>query len=252
MRLDAQLYETRGFESRERAKKAILDGRVLVDGKRVTKPSAPVDAAAHIEVLPSQETEYVSRGGIKLAAALDAFAIDVNSLRAVDIGASTGGFTDCLLKRGASLVYAVDVGHGQLHKSLAEDARVVNREDVNARYLTVDAVCGEKVDIAVSDLSFISQKLVLPAVLNVLKDTGLYICLVKPQFEVGRSKIGKNGVVKDAQARKNALKDVVAFAETLGFLCRGSMTSPITGGSGNVEYLAIFQLRAQKKGVGEK
>lgn len=249
MRLDALLHERCGFESREKAKKAILEGRVSVDGKTVTKPSETVDENAQIEVLPSEETEYVSRGGIKLAAALDAFSIDVSGLRAVDIGASTGGFTDCLLKRGASLVYAVDVGHGQLHTSLADDARVVNREEVNARYLTADCVGGEKVDIAVSDLSFISQKLILPAVLNVLKDNGLYVCLIKPQFEVGRSKLGKNGIVRDAKARENAVKDVIAFAETLGFLCRGSMTSPITGGSGNIEFLAVFQLQARKKGA---
>ena len=242
MRLDALLHERCGFESREKAKKAILDGRILVNGERIEKPSAPVEDSAHIEVIPTETTEYVSRGGIKLAAALEAFGIGVKGFRAIDIGASTGGFTDCLLRRGASRVYAVDVGHGQLHKSLADDARVVNRENVNARYLTADAVDGEKVDIAVSDLSFISQKLVLPAVLNVLKDDGLYICLVKPQFEVGRSKIGKNGIVKDAKAREQAVEDVIAFAETLGFSCRGRMKSPITGGSGNTEYLAVFGL----------
>lgn len=245
MRIDTYLYENGYFESREKAKKAISDARILLSGKTVTKPSLEVSDNCEITVIPSEKIEYVGRGGIKLEYALDSFGINPFGLRAIDIGASTGGFTDCLLQRGAEKVYAVDIGHGQLHKSLAEDPRVVNLEGLNAREMTSDIVDGDMCDIAVSDLSFISQKLVIPAVKNVLKNGGYYVLLIKPQFEAGRENIGKNGIVKNEKARLRSVQEVISFAKSLGFELVGSCTSPIEGGSGNIEYLAGFIYRAK-------
>lgn len=241
MRLDTFLFENGYFESREKAKKAVADFRITVNGKTVSKPSADVSDVDDITVMPSEKTEYVGRGGIKLEYALDSFGIEVKGKRAIDIGASTGGFTDCLLKRGASKVYAVDIGHGQLHQSLAADARVVNLEGINAREMTSSVVDDELVDIAVSDLSFISQKLVIPKAENVLKKNGIYIVLIKPQFEAGRENIGKNGIVKSEKVRLRAVSDILEFAKGCGYEIIGSTVSPIEGGSGNTEYLAVFR-----------
>ncbi len=240
MRIDTFLYEKGYFESREKAKKAIADGRISISGKTVTKPSQDVSEEDEIKVIPSEKSEYVGRGGIKLEHALDSFKISPFGMRAVDIGASTGGFTDCLLQRGAKKVYAVDIGHGQLHHTLSENPKVVNLEGVNARELTAEIVDGEMCDIAVSDLSFISQRLVIPAVKNVLKCGGLYVVLIKPQFEAGRENIGKNGIVKSEKVRKKAVDDVISFAREGGFELLGCCKSPILGGSGNTEYLACF------------
>ena len=240
MRLDTFLCENEYFESREKAKKAIESGRIRINGKIVEKPSYDTSDDDDIFVIPSEFVEYVGRGGIKLECALDTFSINPDGLRAIDIGASTGGFTDCLLKRGASKVYAVDIGHGQLHKSLLDDESVINLEGINARYLTSDIVDNEPVSIAVSDLSFISQKLVIPAVKNVLVKNGIYVLLIKPQFEVGREHINKNGIVKSEKARLKAVDDIVAFSSDFGFENIGVVKSPIEGGSGNTEYLAAF------------
>lgn len=241
MRIDTFLFENGYFESREKAKKAIQDMRISVNGKTVTKSSADVCENDEITVAPSEKTEYVGRGGIKLEHALDTFRIDVNGKRAIDIGASTGGFTDCLLKRGAVKVYAVDIGHGQLHESLAGDSRVVNLEGVNAREMTSSLVEEFPVDIAVSDLSFISQKLVMPAASNVLSVGGIYVILIKPQFEAGREHIGKNGIVKNEKIRLKVVSDILEFAKNIGYEVIGSTVSPIEGGSGNTEYLAVFR-----------
>lgn len=241
MRLDTYLFENGFFESREKAKKAISDGRVLVDGKVIVKSSFDVSAEKEITVAASEKSEYVGRGGLKLEHALDYFRINVEGLTAIDIGASTGGFTDCLLRRGVKKVYAVDIGHDQLHKSLVDDERVVNLEGVNAREMTVDTVEGVPVMLAVSDLSFISQKLVIPVVEKVLQKGGIYIVLIKPQFEAGREHLNKHGIVKSEKVRLRVVEDILDFAKNEGYEVIGSTLSPIEGGSGNVEYLAAFR-----------
>lgn len=240
MRTDTYLFEKGFFESREKAKKAIEQLRIVVNGKTVTKPSFDIEDSDEIVVIPSEHTEYVGRGGIKLEHALDTFRIDVKNKRAIDIGASTGGFTDCLLKRGAAKVYAVDIGHDQLHRSLVSDPRVVNLEGVNAREMTSELVEHDLVDIAVSDLSFISQKLVIPVTANVLAPGGIYIILIKPQFEAGREHLNKNGIVKSEKVRLKVVSEILEFAKGCGYSVVGSTVSPIEGGSGNTEYLAVL------------
>ncbi len=222
-------------ESRAKAQALVLAGQVVVDDQRVDKPGAlvPVDAELRLkgEVLP-----YVSRGGLKLKAALDHFGLSVRGLTCADIGASTGGFTDCLLQEGAAFVHAIDVGYGQLHEKLRTDPRVRSRERVNARYLT-DEDLPEPVDAIVVDVSFISLRHVLPSLVPRLRPGGLLVALVKPQFEVGREKVGKGGVVRDAAARQEAIDAVSAEARALGLTPRGVMDSPIPGPAGNVEAL---------------
>ena len=241
MRLDLFLYANGHFESREKAKNAVSQGLISVNGKTVTKPATEVTSEDDIFICSSNKAEYVGRGGIKLEHALDTFGIDPWGMRAIDIGASTGGFTDCLLQRGALKVYAVDIGHDQLHKSLLSDKRVVNLEGVNARELSVSHVDNEPVSLAVSDLSFISQKLIIPCVKNVLDVGGIYIVLIKPQFEAGREHLNKNGIVRSEKVRLRVVSDIHSFALSEGYELIGSTMSPITGGSGNVEYLAAFR-----------
>ena len=197
-------------------------------------------------IRPSLHTEYVSRGGHKLAAALDAFLLDVRGLCAADLGASSGGFCDCLLQRGAAKIYAVDCGSGQLAKKLREDARIVSMENTNARTLDENSF-GEKVDLCVMDLSFISQTLIFPAVCRILKPHGLVVSLIKPQFEVGRALVGKNGIVKSEKARLAACGRVCENAAGFGLVSRGVIPSPITGGDGNVEYLCVFDFLPDEK-----
>lgn len=221
--------------SRAKAQALILAGQVVVGDQRVDKPGAPVlfDAELRLkgEVLP-----FVSRGGLKLEGALKTLGLDVANAVAADIGASTGGFTDCLLQRGARRVYALDVGYGQLHEKMRTDPRVISRERVNARYLT-EAELPEPLDVLVIDVSFISLKLVLPAVLLRLKVGGLLVALVKPQFEAGRENVGKGGVVRDVAARKAAIDGVVEFARAAGLEVIGLLDSSITGPAGNLEAL---------------
>lgn len=241
MRLDTYLFEKGFFESREKAKKAISDGRVSINGRTVLKASAEASECDEISVAPSEMNEYVGRGGIKLEHALDYFDIDPSGLTVIDIGASTGGFTDCLLRRGAKKVFAVDIGHGQLHKSLLNDDRVVNMEGLNAREMTAETVGGEPVMLAVSDLSFISQRLIIPVVKNVLASGGIYVVLIKPQFEAGREHLNKHGIVKSEKIRLRVVEEILDFAKCEGYEVIGSTQSPIEGGSGNVEYLAAFR-----------
>ncbi len=236
-RLDVLVVERGLAESRTKAQALILAGQVVVDDQRVDKPGAlvPVEAELRLkgEVLP-----YVSRGGLKLKAALERFGLDVRGKVAADIGASTGGFTDCLLQEGATRVHAIDVGYGQLHEKLRTDARVRSRERVNARYLT-DEDLPEPVDVVVIDVSFISLTQVLPAVLPFLKRGGLLVALVKPQFEVGPNKVGKGGVVKDPAARQEAIDSVSAFVREQGLVVRGVMDSTVPGPAGNIEALLV-------------
>lgn len=239
MRADVYLVSAGFAESRERAKKLIEAERVVVNGTVLKKVSKEISEVDSVVVKESEVYEYVSRGGYKLEAALDGFNIDVKGLVAADIGASSGGFTDCLLCRGVEKVYAVDCGSGQLAAKIANDSRVISIENTNARYID-ETLFGQRVDIAVMDLSFISQTLVFPAISRILKDGGMIVSLIKPQFEVGRSGVGKNGIVKNEKIRKEAVEKVVENAKLFGLYSRGVITSPIKGGDGNTEFLTIF------------
>ena len=232
-RLD-QLVVDRGLaESREKARALILAGAVLVDGQKSDKPGHSFAEGCRIEV--TERMPYVSRGGYKLAAALDNFKIDVTGRACIDVGASTGGFTDCLLQRGAAKVWAVDVGHGQLDWRLRNDPRVVVREGMNARFLQA-ADFPERFDLAVCDVSFISATLLIPAVNNLLSEHGEMVVLVKPQFEAGRGQVGKGGIVRDPEVHRETCARVTAAVEALGF-GTSLMESPILGAEGNREFL---------------
>lgn len=236
-RLDVLLVERGVVASREQARRLIQAGSVLVDGQIVDKPGAqiPVEAGVALRELP----RYVSRGGLKLEAALEAFRIDPAGLVAVDVGASTGGFTDLLLQRGVQKVYAIDVGYGQLAWRLRQDPRVVVMERTNIRYL---AGLPEPVDLAVVDVSFISLELVLPVVRNLLKPEGQIVALIKPQFEAGRQQVGKGGVIRDPGVHRAVLHRVLRWASGQGMFTRGLLRSPILGPAGNVEFLAHLVL----------
>ncbi|HVZ75356.1 MAG TPA: TlyA family RNA methyltransferase [Polyangia bacterium] len=239
-RADLALVEQGLAPSREKARALILAGEVLAGDRPVEKAGDLVDEGAELR-LRSAPMPYVSRGGLKLAHALDAFGVDPRGLTALDVGASTGGFTDCLLQRGAAHVTCVDVGHGQLDWKIASDARVRVLDRVNIRLAPPDLLPA-RVDLVVIDVSFISLKLVLPALIVFAKPGAPVVALVKPQFEVGREKIGKGGIVRDEAARARALDEVRAAAVELGYEARGDTVSPITGGKGNVEFL--LHLRA--------
>ncbi|MET0401579.1 MAG: TlyA family RNA methyltransferase, partial [Cystobacter sp.] len=220
-----------------KAQALILAGQVIVGEQRVDKPGSLVPLESELrlkgEVLP-----YVSRGGLKLKAAIERFGLDMRGRVAADIGASTGGFTDCLLQEGATRVHAIDVGYGQLHEKLRTDPRIRSRERVNARYLTEEDL-PEPVDVVVIDVSFISLTQVLPAVLPFLKPGGVLVALVKPQFEVGPDRVGKGGVVRDVAARQQAIDSSVAFVQQRGLTVRGVMDSTVPGPAGNIEALLV-------------
>lgn len=237
MRLDIYLFEKGFAQSRTFAKTLISDGFVTVGGKTVKKASYDVNDSDEISVT-GMPYDYVSRGGVKLEAALNSFNVDVTGAVCADIGASSGGFTDCLLSRGAKKVFAVDSGSGQLAEKLRRDSRVANIENFNARELCAETI-GEKVDIAVCDVSFISQTLILPSVSKVLKVGGIYIGLVKPQFECGRSSLGKGGIVKEKKAMAYAIEKVSRCASMLSLGVTDLVSSPIFGGDGNREFLII-------------
>ena len=234
-RADVLVVERGLAPSRARAQAMILAGQVVAGDQRVDKPGALIAIAAELrlkgEILP-----YVSRGGLKLKAALDHFALKPAGRVGADIGASTGGFTDCLLQEGVLRVHALDVGYGQLHEKLRADPRVISRERVNARYLT-DEDLPEPVGVMVMDVSFISLKLVLPAVLPKLAPGGWLVALVKPQFEVGREHVGKGGVVRDLVAREGSIEAIRAFVESAGLEILGRMELPVPGPAGNIEAL---------------
>lgn len=240
MRIDVYLAEHGYCKSRTQASNAIAEGRVLIGGVPVEKPSLAVEEGVAVELI-EKDTRFVSRAGYKLDAALDAFGIDVCGAVAVDLGASTGGFTDCMLQRGASFVYAVDVGSGQLDEALRSDARVQNMENTNARYLTRDAF-DKTVGLVVTDVSFISQRLLYPAVADILPSGGVFISLIKPQFEVGKSKVGKGGIVKDPAGKlfRGVLAELTAEGKRHGLILKKHIDSPIKGGDGNREYLALW------------
>jgi 23S rRNA (cytidine1920-2'-O)/16S rRNA (cytidine1409-2'-O)-methyltransferase len=238
-RLDRLLVERGLAASREQARDLIAAGQVLVNGLPATKAGANVAVTAALS-LQAPPPPYVSRGGLKLAAALDHFHLDVSGWIALDVGISTGGFTDCLLQRGVQRVYGVDVGYGQLAWQLRQDPRVILRERTNIRSLGPDAL-PEKVDLAVVDVSFISLKLVLPQVLLFLKPGGRLIALIKPQFEVSKGQVGKGGVVREEAQRLQVVADLQAFVRSLGLTVHGVLPSPILGPKGNQEYLLFAQ-----------
>ncbi len=239
IRLDRLLVARGLAPAREQARALILAGDVLVNGFPVTKTGALVPTTASITV-KAAPPPYVSRGGLKLAAALDYFQLDVTGLVALDVGISTGGFTHCLLQRGAARVYGVDVGYGQLAWQLRQDPRVILLERTNIRHLAPEAI-PEKVDLAVVDVSFISLKLVLPQVLQFLKPGGALLALIKPQFEVGKGKVGKGGVVRDPALQQQVVTDIGLLARALELKVHGVLPSPLLGPKGNQEYLIYCQ-----------
>ncbi|HEY9284330.1 MAG TPA: TlyA family RNA methyltransferase [Pyrinomonadaceae bacterium] len=241
-RIDKLLVERGLAQSRARAQALVMAGAVLVSEQRVEKPSQvfPPDAQIRVRGHDDPAARYVGRGGLKLEAALRAFALDVAGLACVDVGASTGGFTDCLLQHGARRVVAVDVGHNQLDYRLRRDPRVESREGVNARNLRAEDF-SERFDLAVMDVSFISAAKVLPAVAPLLKAGARCVVLVKPQFEVGKGEVGKGGIVKDPAQHARVVEEVNAAARALGFAVRGVVASPILGAEGNREFLALYE-----------
>ncbi len=237
-RLDRVLVARGLVESRERAVKAVLAGGVRVDGVLVDKPAKMVVTDAPIEV--KRPTAFVSRSGDKLAAALNAFQIDSAGVVALDVGCSTGGFTDCLLQRGARCVYAIDVGYGQFEWRLRQDSRVILLERTNIRYVD-RTIVPEPIDVAVIDVSFISLTLVLPAVVSLLSARAHVVALVKPQFEVGKGQVGRGGIVRDDAQRRAVTEKVIASAQQLGLGVMGSLDSPVIGRKGNREILVGFE-----------
>lgn len=242
MRVDLYLFKMGYARSRQKAQELLQAGGVTIDEKIIKKPAHDIDETVAHSIVITESCGYVGRGGLKLEEALRAFSVDPNGMIAADIGASTGGFTDCLLKNGARKVYAIDAGSNQLALSLKNDPRVVSIERFNARNLTLELI-GEAADLAVMDVSFISQTLIFPAISSILKPNGILISLIKPQFEAGKSAIGKNGIVRSGAYRFLAVRRVLHAAEGLGFYCNGLIRSPIMGGDGNVEYLAAFSFR---------
>ncbi|GIO42942.1 TlyA family RNA methyltransferase [Paenibacillus apis] len=240
-RIDVLLVEQGFFESREKAKAAIMAGLVLSGSERIEKPGMKVPRDVPITVKGAVHP-YVSRGGLKLEKALKQFDIELKGRVMLDIGASTGGFTDCALQHGASYVYAIDVGYNQLDWSLRNDPRVNVKERINFRYMTTAELDGPAPDFASIDVSFISLKMILPPLLELLQRPADIAALIKPQFEAGREKVGKSGVVRDPKVHQEVLETVLNEAVSLGFTLEGLTFSPITGGEGNIEFLAHLRL----------
>ena len=239
IRLDCLLVERGLAESRQRAQALILSGVVLVGDRPAEKAGTPVAADVEIRIR-GEDNPYVSRGGLKLRGALDSFGLSVQGLVALDVGASTGGFTDCLLQAGAVKIYAVDVGYGQLAWKLREDRRVVSIERTNIRHYD-GAGIAEGIDIAVIDASFISLKLIIPPVLNLIRDGAIILALVKPQFEVGKGEVGKRGVVRDPELHRRVLAGIEVFCRGLGLAVLGSCESPLLGPAGNREFFVCLK-----------
>jgi len=243
-RLDILLVEKGFFTTREKAKSAIMAGEVLVEGERVNKSGQRIKAESNISVI-KKETVFVSRGGEKLEKAIKEFNILVNGKRAIDVGASTGGFTDCLLKSGAEKVYCIDVGYGQLAWKLQKDSRVVVIDRTNIRYLTADKF-DNLFDLATIDVSFISLDKVLPAVYNLLNEKGEVVALIKPQFEAGREFVQRGGLVKKAEVHQMVIERVGDKAQEMGFSIQGLTFSPLKKTSGNIEYLIYLVKNSEK------
>lgn len=240
-RLDVLLVSLGLAESRAKAQATIMAGEVYVNGQKADKSGMEVDITSNIEVRGSA-CPYVSRGGLKLEKALKNFGVDPTGYVCSDSGASTGGFTDCLLQQGASKVFAIDVGYGQLAWKIRNDPRVVVMERTNIRYVTLEDL-GEPLDLSVIDVSFISLGLVLPVVKTLLKPTGQVLCLIKPQFEAGKDKVGKKGVVRDPAVHEEVLQNFISLAKSLDFTIRNLTFSPVKGPEGNIEFLAHLSMQ---------
>lgn len=240
-RLDVLLVSLGLAESRAKAQATIMAGEVYVNGQKADKAGMEVDITANVEVRGSA-CPYVSRGGLKLEKALRNFGVDPTGYVCSDSGASTGGFTDCLLQQGASKVFAIDVGYGQLAWKIRNDPRVVVMERTNIRYVTPEDL-GEPLDLSVIDVSFISLGLVLPVVKTLLKPTGQVLCLIKPQFEAGKDKVGKKGVVRDPAVHEEVLQNFISLAKSLDFTIRNLTFSPVKGPEGNIEFLAHLSMQ---------
>lgn len=240
-RIDKLLVERGLAESRTKAQAMVMAGAVLAGEQRIAKPSdlVSIDCEIRIKGADNPTSRFVGRGGLKLEAALGGFAIDVNGLLCLDVGASTGGFTDCLLQHGARRVVTIDVGHNQLDWRLRTDSRVEVREGVNARYLRPEDF-NDRFDLAVMDVSFISATKVIPAIVDLLTEAGCLIVLIKPQFEVGRGEVGRGGVVRDPDKHSRVIQEVNRAALELGLHVRGVIESPIRGADGNTEFLALY------------
>ncbi|KAA0259162.1 TlyA family RNA methyltransferase [Deferribacter autotrophicus] len=236
-RLDKILVSKKLVESREKAQRLIMAGLVFVNNEKIEKPGTKVDEDA--EIFIKETLPYVSKGGLKLEKAVKVFNLNFKDKTVLDIGASTGGFTDVALKNGAKKVYAVDVGRGQLHYSLRINPKVINIEKCNFRYIEFEQI-GEKVDIITSDVSFISLTLIIPKTIQFCKEKSEFIVLIKPQFEAGREQVGKKGVVRNTEVHKDVIKKIIDCAETNGYKLKGLAKSPIKGAKGNTEYLAYF------------
>lgn len=234
-RADIILFEKGLVDSREKAKRIIMEGSVFIGTQRIDKPGEKLDENVEIYI-KDNPIKYVSRGGLKLEKAIELFNLDLNNKVSMDIGASTGGFTHCMLMNGANKVFAIDVGYGQLDWNLRNDPRVIVMERTNIRNVTLEDI-GEIIDFISIDVSFISLKLVLPVVKSLLRDKGEVIALVKPQFEAGREKVGKKGIVRDENTHIQVLEDIINFSKELGFGIKGLTYSPITGATGNIEFL---------------
>ncbi|WP_096188478.1 TlyA family RNA methyltransferase [Evansella halocellulosilytica] len=235
-RIDILLVEKGLIETREKAKRTIMAGLVFVNGERIDKPGTKVKCDSQVE-LKGQSIPYVSRGGLKLEKAIEVFQLNLNHAVVLDIGASTGGFTDCALQNGAKLVYALDVGYNQLAWKLRQDERVIVMERTNFRYVTEDDFPHGIPDFATIDVSFISLKLILPVLKSLLKKGGQVSALVKPQFEAGREEVGKKGIIRDKKVHIRVLEEIIQFANEVGFNIEGATSSPIKGGEGNIEFL---------------
>lgn len=244
-RLDILVVNRGLAPSREKAKAMIMAGNIFVGNEREDKPGSKFDEECEITV-HGKTLPYVSRGGLKLEKAIKTFDIELDGLICMDIGASTGGFTDCMLQNGASKVYSVDVGYGQFDWKLRNDERVVCMEKTNIRYVTSDDI-DDELDFASCDVSFISLTKVLPAALNLLKDGGKMVCLIKPQFEAGKEKVGKKGVVRDSKVHLEVIEKILDYASDNGFVIIGLDYSPIKGPEGNIEYLVYIEKSGAKK-----
>ena len=245
-RLDVLLTEQGYADTRSKAQAIIMSGQVYVNGQKADKPGVSYEETVELEVRGAV-CPYVSRGGLKLEKALRDFGVKPEGYVCSDSGASTGGFTDCLLQQGASKVFAIDVGYGQLDWKIRSDPRVVVMERTNIRYVTPDQL-GEPLDLSVIDVSFISLKIVLPAIKELLKSTGQVLCLIKPQFEAGKEKVGKKGVVRDKAVHQEVLDNFVALADELDFTILGLTFSPVKGPEGNIEFLGHLTL-ADAEGI---
>lgn len=244
LRLDSAVFELGISESREKAKALIMAGQIYVNGMKAIKPGVIVNSSDKIE-LRGNTLPYVSRGGLKLEKAMEVFPITLSDKVCMDIGASTGGFTDCMLQNGAVKVYSIDVGYGQLAWKLRSDSRVVNLERTNFRYVTSEQI-PESIDFASIDVSFISLKLIFPALMPLLKTDGECVCLVKPQFEAGKDKVGKKGVVRERSTHVEVIENVIGYASDNGFSVLNLDFSPVKGPEGNIEYLLYIKKAAEK------